>query len=390
MASLLQPETRAGLRLTSVVQHLRFLLSIALIWGTVLLDLRGGWWLVSGLVLTYAVMLIGDVAFGDEDYDAYDYRTLTLFDVLLYLAVPSLLCLIVVYAALLTPGDLLLPVKHWLAMGGVDLYAAAARTTPLQAVLGALATGLVISVCGSAVGHELVHRTNVPLAVRLGRILFAYSLDPAFSTDHVHGHHLNVATYDDATSGRRGEPSFVFVPRAIGQSHVTAWKLEARRARNNGRAPLHLGNPYLQNVALCLALLALVGAIGGWFAVGMFGLAGAWAQSKVALLNYVQHYGLVRVPGTRIEARHSWNSNRWISTSILFNLYLHSSHHGRPDRKFHELRPSGAVPMLPYGTLVMVFLAMTPHLWERVMARPLADWDERFATPAERSLLAGR
>jgi hypothetical protein len=389
MASSLRPETGAGLRLEGVLQHLRFFLSLSLAWLTILLDLRGGWWLLSGLVVTYSVMLVGDLIFRDEEYAAYEYRTQTLFDVLLYLSVPTLLCLIVVFAAMLVPGDLVLPVKHWLAAAGIDLHPAAAQTTPLVAVLGALATGLVISVCGSTVGHELVHRTGNPLAVRLGRILYAFSLDPAFSTDHVHGHHLNVATPGDATSARRGESSYAFIARSIVQSNATAWRLEAQRARKNGRSPYAPSNPYLQNVVLCLALVGLVWAIGGWFAVAMYVLAGLWGQTKVAYVNYVQHYGLVRVPGSRIELRHSWNSNRWISTSILFNLYLHSGHHRRPDKKFYELRPDEAVPLLPHGTLVMVFLAMAPHLWRRTMAKPLADWDERFATPAERSLLSG-
>ena len=57
-------------------------------------------------------------------------------------------------------------------------------------------------------------------------------------------------------------------------------------------------------------------------------------------VNYMEHYGLVREEGAPIEPKHSWNTNKRISSVLLYNLTRHSSHHIRmPTGKlFHPNR----------------------------------------------------
>jgi hypothetical protein len=38
----------------------------------------------------------------------------------------------------------------------------------------------------------------------------------------------------------------------------------------------------------------------------------------------------------------------------------------------------------------MAFIALTPPLWRHIMRRLLADWDQRFASEAERKVVRER
>ena len=39
-------------------------------------------------------------------------------------------------------------------------------------------------------------------------------------------------------------------------------------------------------------------------------------------INYIEHYGLVRLEGSPVRPRHSWNSNTFISSAFTFNSEL--------------------------------------------------------------------
>ena len=47
-------------------------------------------------------------------------------------------------------------------------------------------------------------------------------------------------------------------------------------------------------------------------------------------------------------------------------------------------------PTLPYGYQTMAFIALTPPLWRRIMRELLADWDENYASDAEREIVRAR
>jgi hypothetical protein len=46
--------------------------------------------------------------------------------------------------------------------------------------------------------------------------------------------------------------------------------------------------------------------------------------------------------------------------------------------------------MLPYGYQTMAFIALTPPLWRRIMRELLVDWDENYASDAEREIVRAR
>ena len=85
--------------------------------------------------------------------------------------------------------------------------------------------------------------------------------------------------------------------------------------------------------------------------------------------------------------RHSWNSNSIMSSIYLYNVTRHSSHHEKAYLKFWELRPYKNSPMMPYGYLTMLYMAIfAPFLFHKVMSKKLIDWDNNFASKEEKAL----
>jgi len=128
---------------------------------------------------------------------------------------------------------------------------------------------------------------------------------------------------------------------------------------------------------------------------GMYGFIGfvlACGIGKLLLIaiSYTQHYGIVRVDGTPIAERHSWDSYRPISNALLYNLPRHSDHHQHAWKSYCELETTSQAPHLPYGYQTMALLAFLPPLWNRIMHPLLGDWDRRLASETERRLLSER
>jgi alkane 1-monooxygenase len=127
--------------------------------------------------------------------------------------------------------------------------------------------------------------------------------------------------------------------------------------------------------------------------VGPFGifysaLAAFVGKIYLEIVNYVEHYGLVRIAGSRIEDRHSWDSHRRISSGLTYNLPLHSNHHRFATRPFWELQHAqGDAPLWPMGYVLMIIISFFPPLWRKISDPLLADWDKRLASSEERAYL---
>ena len=118
--------------------------------------------------------------------------------------------------------------------------------------------------------------------------------------------------------------------------------------------------------------------------------AGLIGRTFHELINYVQHYGLVRVENSPIRSHHSWDCHRTISNALHYNLPRHSDHHMFANKAFWQLDTQQTAPTLPYGYQTMAFIALTPPLWRHIMTPLLVDWDQRFASDAEREVVRER
>ena len=121
-----------------------------------------------------------------------------------------------------------------------------------------------------------------------------------------------------------------------------------------------------------LALLASIAAVYGPAGLSVFVAQAAVAFSILEVINYVEHYGLVRreiAPGEyeRIAPQHSWDSSHRLSNWMLINLARHSDHHCLAAKRYQSLELLPHAPQLPGGYGAMFLLALIPPLWFRVM-----------------------
>jgi alkane 1-monooxygenase len=136
--------------------------------------------------------------------------------------------------------------------------------------------------------------------------------------------------------------------------------------------------------------LAAAAMSAGRAGVLAFLAAAAFGRVLHELVNYVQHYGLVRVEGTSIEARHSWDCYRVLSNTMQYNLPRHADHHKFASKPFWELDAAANSPRLPRGYEMMALIALFPASWHNLIDPLLADWDRTLASDTERSLIRER
>ncbi len=240
----------------------------------------------------------------------------------------------------------------------------------------AMTLGLVGG-AGINAAHELGHK-RAESERWLSRIALAQTLYGHFYVEHNRGHHSRVATPEDPASARMGETFWAFRPRTVIGSLRSAWSLEAGRLARNGHRSLHPANKILQAWAMSVALYGVLIGVLGWRVVPFLALQAVFGFSLLEVVNYVEHYGLLRqkVANGRYERtvpRHSWNSNHRASNLALYNLERHSDHHANPTRRYQTLRNFEEAPQLPSGYGLMIGLAYVPPVWRRVMDHRVLD-----------------
>jgi alkane 1-monooxygenase len=260
-----------------------------------------------------------------------------------------------------------LPLQAVMLIGAVRL----APGLPLSELLVfALAVGTVTGGIGITIAHELGHRSS-RLDRTIAKALLVSVAYGHFFVEHVRGHHVRVATPDDPATALRGVSVYRFIPRSVVGSFRHAWRLERMRLGRRGRSAWHPSNWVLSASLLSAGLLALAWRVSGPQGALLFGVQAVWAFVLLEIINYVEHYGLLR---RRVDGRyepvregHSWNADFAVSNWVLFNLQLHSDHHAHMNRPFEQLRTVANAPQLPAGYPTMVLLALLPPLWFAVM-----------------------
>ena len=249
--------------------------------------------------------------------------------------------------------------------------------------------GLFIGIMGTVPGHELVHRKKNKFDMFMGNWLLALSWDCAFALEHVHGHHKNVGLPSDPATARRGENIYSFIAKATFKEHRDAWKIELDQMKRRNIPLLSMRNKMILGYLRSASIIILAFFIGGLKGALFFLLFSFIAKALLEVINFSEHYGLVRVKGEAVMPHHSWNSNSTLSSTYLYNVTRHSSHHEKANLKYWELRSYQDAPMMPQGYLAMLYMALfLPNYFHKVMAKKLIDWDKRFATDKERVLAA--
>ncbi len=381
------PAPQVDARVAGVLDYLKYFLFHGIgayaVWGI----LAGGSATYIGLFGIIVAYMLGDGLLGD-DTSTPRFTRPRILTVQLWMALP-LLC-VIVFASLwmVSPGDPLGFGAWASSLTGVDLLASRAATTFGEHVAAGVITGLMIGLVGTIPGHELTHRTWDPISLTIGRWLLAFSFDTIFSIEHVFGHHRYVSTIDDPATAPRGRSVYVHVVASTIKGNVSAWKIETRRLERKRLAVFSVHNVFLRGQAMSALLLVLAFAIGGWSAIGYFVACGLWGKSLLEIVNYMEHYGMVRDPDVPVQPRHSWNTNRRISSWAMFNLTRHSHHHAQGEVAYQDLRPMPEAPMMINGYLTTILVTLVPPLWHALMTPKVLAWDREYATDDEKVLAA--
>lgn len=252
---------------------------------------------------------------------------------------------------------------------------------------------------GIATAHELGHKQEI-LDRWLSKLALAPSMYGHFFVEHNRGHHKNVATPEDPASARMGESFWMFLPRTVIGSLKSAWRLERTRLKRKGQGTWSRHNENLQAWSLSILLYGSLVLWLGWPALVFLILQGIYGASMLEVVNYVEHYGLLRQKdgaGQYIQCapEHSWNSNHIVGNIVLYHLQRHSDHHAHPTRRYQALRHFDEAPQLPGGYASMITVAYFPALWfalmdHRVVEHYAGDLNKINIQPSARKKIVTR
>lgn len=226
-------------------------------------------------------------------------------------------------------------------------------------------------------GHELGHKHE-----RHNRVGAMLALAPTFYThfavEHNFGHHKRVSTPEDPASSRLGESFWKFLPRTVIGGVKSAIEIETKRLERKGKGFWTIENELLQGWAITAGFVGVTTAICGPRAIPFLLAQGAYGASLLEVVNYVEHYGLLRQKDEngkyeRTLPEHSWNSNYVVTNLVLYQLQRHSDHHAFPTRSFQSLRHFENAPQLPGGYASMLLPAYIPGWWFSLMDQRVVD-----------------
>jgi alkane 1-monooxygenase len=241
--------------------------------------------------------------------------------------------------------------------------------------IGLALTVSMVSGIAINTAHELGHK-RASLERWLSKVALAQSGYGHFFIEHNRGHHVRVATPEDPASSRLGESFYAFLPRTVAGSLGSSWELERTRLARMDRSPWTPHNDILGAWAMTALLFAALAIVFGPIVLPYLVLQAVLGFSLLEVVNYLEHYGLLRQRRDdgryeRTRPEHSWNSNNVASNVLLYHLQRHSDHHANPIRRYQALRHVEEAPQLPTGYAGMIVLAAFPPLWRRVMDRRL-------------------
>jgi alkane 1-monooxygenase len=225
--------------------------------------------------------------------------------------------------------------------------------------------------------HELGHKREKSERW-LSKVALAQTWYGHFFIEHNRGHHVRVSTPEDPASSRFGESFYEFWPRTVRGSLTSSIEIEKKRLDRTGDGFWSVKNDLLQAWAMSLVLFVVLVAVFGWVVLPYLVLQAVMGFSLLEVVNYLEHYGLMRQKKEdgryeRCQPSHSWNSNQIASNVFLYHLQRHSDHHAHPTRRYQALRDFEEAPNLPSGYATMIVAALFPPVWRRVMDQRVLD-----------------
>jgi alkane 1-monooxygenase len=247
---------------------------------------------------------------------------------------------------------------------------------------------LVTGGIGITVAHELGHKKS-PLEKFYSKMLLMTVSYMHFYIEHNRGHHVQVATPADPATARKHENFYSFWARSVFVGYAHAWEIERESLRRKGKSVLSLSNEMIWFALLPVIFCGTLTYISSiflhrftWEVPLFFFSQSLFAFTLLELVNYVEHYGIVRkeiAAGKfeRVNPLHSWNASHLISNFFLFQLQRHSDHHANAIKRYQVLNYYDESPQLPFGYPTMILIALIPPLWFSMMNPLLDEWENK-------------
>lgn len=254
------------------------------------------------------------------------------------------------------------------------------------AIIGGMAGLIWLSVAPNVpIAHELMHRRD-GFSRGVAMLMCAFFADPNRDVPHLTVHHLDFDTPADGDTAYRGENAYTFMWRCTVHNYQMLWTNEKKRRDALGAPFFSMKNMIIWEVLLTALIPLGAFFLGGWQAAALVFATQILGKFILEALNYLQHYGLIRVPGAPVEVQHTWNHLNWWDRVVGFEITNHIDHHRDGFMRFDELRPHPDAPQMP-NIFVCAISAFIPPLWFKFIAMPrLKHWDLNFASPAEREI----
>lgn len=328
---------------------------------------------------------MGDALLGD-DLSTPNLPNKTLLNFMLYGSIPLSIFLLTICAWLLTPYESNF-MNQMSTLIGYDFLLAKQSTTWFELSVAVVFSALMLSGIATVVGHELVHRVGKKQDVCIGRWLMSLTLDANFSIEHVYHHHAKVATDDDPVTAPRGRNVYTHIIYASIGSNKSAWQIEKTRLTRKNQTVFSHHNIFIRGWLMSVTYLSIVTIFAGWQATLFLLIIGLTSKCILEIVNYMEHYGLVRHPRQPVKPKHSWNSNRKISNWAMFNLPRHSHHHAHGTVPFEKLKPMPEAPLMISGYVSTIAITLVPPLWFTLMKPKLTYWDLHYANQDELDII---
>lgn len=342
------------------MKDLKYLAALSIPLSAVIgLHFKGVWCfftpLYSFVIIPILEMLLPQDNKNYSESELEEKKVNKLFDWMLYLNLPIVFGLLI--WALITVTSLSLETYEFIGL--------------------VLSMGMVIGTNGINVAHELGHRQSTNERF-IGKALLLPALYMHFYLEHNYGHHLNAATKEDPATARYNQHVYSFWITSTIRQYIGAWKIQMKLLKNTNNSFLSVKNDMFWYVILQLAYLLIVflvfGKTGLLFAI----TAGITGFLLLETVNYIEHYGLLRLKTDsgryeRVKENHSWNSNHVVGRIVLYELTRHSDHHYKSSKKYQLLECHEESPQMPFGYPTSMVLALLPPLWFKIMNKRVPE-----------------
>jgi alkane 1-monooxygenase len=306
-------------------------------------NMNGGWFTLLNFIFSFVVLGLAEIIL-HEDQTNDDVVDDELPEILMFLSVLaqilSILSLIYgIYTGIIK--------EYWI-------------------IAAAISTGSSSGTLAIVVAHELIHRKD-KLWNFAGRFLLFSVFNPYFYIHHLRIHHKYVGTDSDPVTAKFGENYYHYLVRSIKGQVKQSFQLEKQRCLVKGKSAFGLNNYMLSCLTGYIAVLICAGMLAGWGISLALIVQAIFANLLLEYTNYIEHYGLSRKDNERVNERHSWQSDKVISRFFLIDLSRHSDHHFHAAKPFNKLISYPDSPVLPGGYASMLFPALIPPLWFKLV-----------------------